>query len=153
MADDANKAELETQIAALQRRLADLERAKPAPPRSEADLAAHRDRMHAMAEARMSHAAPFSRADLAAMEAACPTSAVQDEVRASRRPAGPSTQAPQDMRELRGRSAPARLPPGGGTGVAREIPFGPQPNIDLIDRGVNAALPHGPGWAKDKAKG
>jgi len=29
-------------------------------------------------------------------------------------------------------------------------PLGPQPGIDLIDRGVNAALPHGPEWGKKK---
>jgi hypothetical protein len=27
-------------------------------------------------------------------------------------------------------------------------PLGPQPGIDLIDKGVNAALPHGPEWGK-----
>jgi hypothetical protein len=37
---------------------------------------------------------------------------------------------------------------GSGTGWAHEIPLGPQPGIDLIDRGVNAALPHGPEWGK-----
>jgi hypothetical protein len=36
------------------------------------------DEMRALAEKRMSHAAHFSREDLRAMEAACPTSAVKD---------------------------------------------------------------------------
>jgi hypothetical protein len=37
---------------------------------------------------------------------------------------------------------------GDGKGFAREIPIGPPPGIDLIDRAVNAALPHGPEWGK-----
>jgi hypothetical protein len=39
---------------------------------------------------------------------------------------------------------------GDGKGFAREIPIGPPPGIDLIDRAVNAALPHGPEWGKKK---
>jgi hypothetical protein len=39
---------------------------------------------------------------------------------------------------------------GRGSGWSHEIPLGPQPGIDLIDRGVNAALPHGPEWGKEK---
>jgi hypothetical protein len=35
-------------------------------------------------------------------------------------------------------------------GYVHEIPHGPQPGIELIDRGVNAALPHGPEWGKGK---
>jgi hypothetical protein len=146
MSDDADKIELETQIAALQKRLSDLERAKPPPAPSEADVAKFRDEMHAMAEKRMSHAAYFSPEDLRAMEAASPTSAVRDEVRASRRPQGPASQLPPDMRELRGRSAPARLPPGGGTGVAREIPFGPSMHQRYVDAQLDAQD------ARDKAE-
>ena len=39
---------------------------------------------------------------------------------------------------------------GSGTGWVDPRPLGPQPGIDLIDRGVNAALPHGPEWGKGK---
>ena len=41
--------------------------------------------------------------------------------------------------------------PGDGKGFAQEISRGPSArSIDLIDRGVNAALPHGPEWGKEK---
>jgi hypothetical protein len=49
-----------------------------------------------------------------------------------------------------GGSGPANVP-GSGTGWAHEVKIGPPPGIDLIDRAVNAALPHGPEWGKEKS--
>jgi hypothetical protein len=37
------------------------------------------------------------------------------------------------------------------TGWRDATPIGPPPGIDLIDRAVNAALPHGPEWGKEKS--
>jgi hypothetical protein len=42
--------------------------------------------------------------------------------------------------------------PSSTPGWVEPTPLGPPPGIDLIDRGVNAALPHGPEWGK-KPKG
>jgi hypothetical protein len=48
----------------------------------------------------------------------------------------------------------ARQPvPSSRRGYVDSIPLGPPPGIDLIDRAVNAALPHGPEWGKEKKNG
>ena len=46
-----------------------------------------------------------------------------------------------DVRETAPSSTPGSVDP---------RPLGPQPGIGLIDRAVNAALPHGPEWGKKK---
>jgi hypothetical protein len=74
-----------------------------------------------------------------------PTNMIQGiAMRDNRAPTGPSAQgvipSSQTVSVVRG--------VGNVGGWAREVPLGPQPGIDLIDAGVNAALPHGPGWGK-----
>jgi hypothetical protein len=78
---------------------------------------------------------------LRAMVAAEPKGFMSGVVRDNRAPTSPSTiPSSQQSRDVRG--------PGSGTGWAAERPLGPQPGIDLIDRAVNSALPHGPEWGK-----
>ena len=76
---------------------------------------------------------------------ATPTSLLQDiALRDNRAPTGPSAAgiipSSQQMSNVRV----------GGNGSGHVAPLGPQPGIDLIDRAVNAALPHGPEWGKGK---
>jgi hypothetical protein len=81
---------------------------------------------------------------LRAMVNAEPRGFMAGVVHDNRAPTSPSTiPSSQQSRNVRGGNVP-----GSGTGWAAERPLGPQPGIDLIDRGVNAALPHGPEWGK-----
>jgi hypothetical protein len=66
-------------------------------------------------------------------------------LRDSRAPQGPGTSIPSSQQVSNVRTGGSNTP-----GWADPRPLGPQPGIDLIDRGVNAALPHGPGWGKEK---
>ena len=81
------------------------------------------------------------------MANAVPTDMIRDIVHDNRAPTGPSAQgiipSSQQMSNVRA---------GGSTtpGYVDPRPLGPQPGIDLIDRGVNAALRHGPEWGKEK---
>jgi hypothetical protein len=74
-----------SEIEDLKREIEALKRALPVSvdERAAMDERAKRwqNEMHQLSEQRMAHAAPWSRSDLAAFEAACPTSAVQDIVR------------------------------------------------------------------------
>jgi hypothetical protein len=89
----------------------------------------------------------MSREAMMEMVKAEPPGFMQGVVRDNRAPQGPTASTPGGATS----SQPnVRGVAGGGTGWAREIEFGPQPGIDLIDRGVNAALPHGPEWGKEK---
>jgi hypothetical protein len=90
------------------------------------------DKMHQAREAHMSHASAFSKEDLAAMEAATPTAMVRDiAMRDARAPSGPSAQgvipSSQPLSAIRTGGS-------GTSGWAREIPLGPQPGINHIDR-------------------
>jgi hypothetical protein len=130
-------------IAALEQEVARL-KAKVSPPKStfvpETDEE-HRDRMHQMRERNASVIPPWLRDACAGgvSDADC-----ADIVRASHRPIGRPGMIPDSSQQV----SNARPAAGDGKGWAREIPLGPQPGIDLIDRGVNAALPHGPEWGK-----
>jgi hypothetical protein len=138
------------ELAALQARVAELEaKAKPPEPIDwEKAIAEHNDRMHQMREGRMNAAMPPSALqDLINGE---PRGFMAGVLRDNRR--GPTS--PTGMIPNSGRSA------GDGVGGAANksgwrdaTPIGPPPGIELIDRAVNAALPHGPEWGKDKGKG
>ena len=119
---------------------------KPQPTREEQERATAEwiNEMHQMREGRMAHASNFHPDDLRAMEAACPTSAVKDIV------AHGTVQSPS-MSGTAGQVTGVHLggnAPVNTSGYVDPRPLGPQPGIDLIDRAVNAALPHGPGWGK-----
>jgi hypothetical protein len=131
------------EIAALRRELDEL-KAKVSPPKSDfvpMSDAEWRDQMHQLAEKRMSFATPpevirdWNVLDDNLLKG------VRDDARApTGRPGMIPNQQPSNARPVAG----------DGKGWAREIPIGPPPGIDLIDRGVNAALPHGPEWGKEK---
>jgi hypothetical protein len=120
----------DTRIAALERKVAELERANaPAPPPvSDAEF---RDQMHQLAEARASRQYTFSREELAQFRAAVPDSEMrQIALRDSRAPQGPSSAgaipSSQHLSNVRG-------VPGMGTGWQNQRSLGPQPGIDLVD--------------------
>jgi hypothetical protein len=123
------------QIEELQRQLAELkDTVKASAPldyeKMQREAAKFDDEMRALSERRMAHAAPFTRDDLRAMEAACPTSAVKDIVAKGAIPerSGMSPSSGQ----LSG------VHPGGGAanvprGWVEPRPLGPQPGITWVD--------------------
>jgi hypothetical protein len=102
----------------------------PKPLPTEADAAAHRAAMHEAAERRMSRAGNFSREDLLAMEAACPSSVAQDIVARGgvRPPSGHGTS---------GTVTSVRVPPN-TAGWRTASPIGPPPGIALVDQLMDA---------------
>jgi hypothetical protein len=106
------------QIEELQRQLAELQGAvKASAPldyeKMQREAAAFDDEMRALSERRMAHAAPFTREDLRAMEAACPTSAVKDIVAKGAIPerSGMSPSSSQ-ITSVRPGGGPANVPSG-----------------------------------------
>ena len=144
------------ELAALKKKVEALESAlsgkedKPKPKKEFVPMtdAEHRDWVHQMSERRMNLASNFHPDDLRAMEAAAPTAMVKEiALRDARAPTGPSSagassQQRADVRETGGKSSTP--------GYVDPRPLSPPPGIDLIDRAVNAALPHGPEWGKGK---
>ena len=133
-----------SEIADLRRELAELKRkVEPEPIDWERRIAEHRDAMHQIAEGRMARASNFSREDLAAMEAACPTSAVRDIVaKGTIKP--PSADGTAGT--ISSHSDPGLPGSHRGNGWRPETPFGPQPGINHVDRLVDAQD------AKDRAE-
>ena len=104
-------------------------------PKSDAEWI---DEMHQMRERRMAQATPPSVVrDLAVIPEHIVRGIVQD--RHAPTSAGGMIPSRADVREKS--STPGYVDP---------RPLGPPPGIDLIDRAVNAALPHGPEWGKGK---
>ena len=133
-----NDAKRDEEIAALNRRIEELERkAKPPEPLKEDPNWRRYDPTAGMTM-------PLS--TLREMCNAVPDSVMRGVIRDNRAPTSPGTiprtEGPSNARQSN--------VAGSGTGWAHERPLGPQPGIGLIDRGVNAALPHGPGWGKEK---
>ena len=131
---------------------AELERrAKEAPPKSnfvpQTD-AEWIDEMHRMRERRMNLASNFHPDDLRAMEAACPTSTAQDLWRHGtvQSPSMGGTSGQVTRVHLGG--SPSRTP-GYVDPRPLDVPGGARTQ-ELIERQVNAALPHGPEWGKEK---
>jgi hypothetical protein len=122
--------DLKSELEALR---AEVERLKPTPMPSEADVAAHRAAMHEAAERRMANASAFSREQLAAMQRACPDETMRGIVADGRAPTGPT-----GMVRTSQQTTDARQPPSGGTGWAREVPFGPSPHARYVDAQLDA---------------
>jgi hypothetical protein len=134
-------------IAALEREVAELKAAQPKPQPSREDqeraTAKWIDEMHQMREGRMRFATPPEVVrDLTVLD-----DRMVKEI------------ALRDARAPTGRPGAIPTEPGGGPpsssksstpGWIDPRPLGPQPGIDLIDKGVNAALPHGPEWGKGR---
>ena len=119
---------------------------KPAAPPSEREAREWADQMHQLREGRMSQFSAFSREDLRAMEAACPSDTVRDLVQHG------TVQSPSGAGVSGTITRVSNNPGIGGTGWRDATPIGPPPGINLIDSGVNAALPHGPEWGKKEGR-
>jgi hypothetical protein len=138
-------------IAALRKRIEELEAKatpKPQPSAAEQERATAKwiDEMHQMREGRMSLATPPSVVhDFAVLD---DRMVKEITLRDARAPTGPNSQGaiPSSQQVSNVHTGGG----GSGTGWVDPRPLGPQPGIDLIDRGVNAALPHGPEWGKGK---
>ena len=137
--DAERLAQLEAEVAALK-----AAQPKPKPSREEEERATAKwiNDMHQMRERRMSMAMPPSVHQYFADGVTAADCA--DLRQQARRPTGmpgmiPSSHQPSDVRAPQPSSTPGWVEP---------TPLGPPPGIDLIDRAVNAALPHGPEWGK-----
>jgi hypothetical protein len=83
------------------------------------------------------------RSTLEEMARTVPTGMLRDIVHDNRAPTGRPGMIPQQ--------SDARAPvPSPTPGWVDPTPLRPPPGIELIDRAVNAALPHGPEWGKEK---
>src|SRR6516165_3227942 len=139
----------EEEIADLKRQLAEVKDAmraaqpKPKPSREEEERATAewRDKMHQAAERRANSWTPPSVHQYFADGVTAADCA--DLRQQARRPSGRPGMIPEQPTS--GGSGDA---PGNKSGWRDATPIGPPPGIDLIDRAVNAALPHGPEWGK-----
>jgi hypothetical protein len=104
-----------------------------------------RDQMHQLAEKRMSLAMPPSVHQYFADGVTAADCA--DLRQQAHRPTGRPGMIPTNPQTSVGSGEPVNK-----SGWRDATPIGPPPGIDLIDRAVNAALPHGPEWGK-KPKG
>jgi hypothetical protein len=142
---ERGKDDVAEQIAQLKAEVEALKSAQPPKPSTfvPMSVAEHQDMVHKMREGRMNYAhhPEVSRYFADGVTAAdC-----ADINRAAHAPTGPSAQSAipsaQPVSNVRGgRSATP--------GYVDPRPLGPQSGIDLIDRAVNEALPHGPEWGK-----
>lgn len=102
-------------------------------PVDDAAVARHRDAIHQLSERRTSQFNPFTREQLAAMQAACPDpqAIVRDHRGAPTGPARVIPNSPQPTNAV-------RSVPGDGTGWFRETPIGPPPGVAQADRLMDA---------------
>jgi hypothetical protein len=143
MSDDtADKiAKLEAEVEAL--------KAKVSPPKSdfkEMSVAEWIDHVHQMREQQANTWMPPNA--IRETVAAEPRGFMKEvALRDARAPTGPNSQGaiPSSQQVSNVRVGGSNTP-----GWVDPRPLGPPPGIDLIDRGVNAALPHGPEWGKEK---
>ena len=129
MSDDDSK-----QIAELKAEVDKLKAAMTSAPDDPQAAARWADEMHQLREGRMSAASAFSRADLAAMEAACPGDTARAiAMRDNRAPTTPTSAIPGGQQIGRVSSSPG-LPGSNTSGWAREIPLSPPNGIGYVDR-------------------
>jgi hypothetical protein len=133
------------ELASLKARVEELE-AKVSPPKSTfvpMSDAEHRDMVHQMREGNMRYAMhPSVIRDLTVLDDNL-CAGIRGDARA---PTSAQGMIPSSHQPVSGGRASA----GDGTGYVEPRPLSPPPGIDLIDRAVNAALPHGPEWGKEK---
>jgi len=135
------------ELAALRKRVEELE-AKAKPPEKKPFVPMTdeqwRDEMRALSERRMDFATPPSVVrDWAVLDDATVKGITLRDARAPTGPAGSAIPSSQPMSNVRTGGSPT-------PGWVDPIPLRPPAGIDLIDRAVNAALPHGPEWGKGK---
>jgi hypothetical protein len=126
-----------SEIDALRAELEKVKRQLPPTMPTEKEIAAHRDQVHQLAEARMSRAAYFSPEDLRAMRAAAPDDVCRSIVRDNRGGITPRSvipSSPTSSNVLGGGAGP----PGGGIGWMRETPIAPPPGIRYVDAQMDA---------------
>jgi len=138
-----NKLTDKQRIATLEREIEKLKAAQAPPPASTfkpMSDAEWRDMMHQAAERRANSWQPSGEV-LRKMVDACGTADLRDLVHASHRPQGPSTGGIPSSQTLTGvhPGGGARIPPGGGTGWARQREWGadgqhPTPGVAQADR-------------------
>jgi hypothetical protein len=130
------------ELSALKARIDQLERAaKPAEPVDwQKRIAEHQDEVHQMREGRMSMAMPPS--VVREMTVLDDRMVKEITLRDARAPNNPAM-IPQSQQPSRRDPVKSSTP-----GYSDPRKLGPQPGIDLIDRAVNAALPHGREWGK-----
>jgi hypothetical protein len=145
-------------IAALERKIKQLEAAQTPPPAStvssEESVEAYRDRVHQMRE-RAANAFQFRPEILREMQKACGTTDLRDLVHASHRPQGPSAGGIPSSQQLSGvhPGGGASISPG-GTGWRDASPLGPPPGIRYVDAQLDAqdARDRAAKIAEDKAR-
>jgi hypothetical protein len=115
---------------------------------TDADVAAWKDQMHRMSEARMSNAVVVSPEQLRAYEEACPPSVARD-IAARGGIKGPSADGISG--QLTATHHSAGLP--GSNGWQNPRPLGPMPGQSAIERIANYFEPHGPDNPLRKPKG
>jgi hypothetical protein len=120
--------DLKSELEALR---AEVERLKPTPTPSEADVAAHRAAMHEAAERRMGRASNFTPDQLAAMAAAVPDDVCKDIVRRG------GVRAPSGHGVGTTVSAPLSVSPN-TSGWRPAVPIGNPPGIAQADKLMDA---------------
>jgi hypothetical protein len=141
MSDKADIAELRAEIERLKTALSGKEDKPPKSTFVEMSDAEWRDRMHQAAEKRMSMAMPPSVHQYFADGVTAADCA--DLRQQAHRPTGRPGMIPEQPTSGGSGDAPVNK-----SGWRDATPIGPPPGIELIDRAVNAALPHGPEWGK-----
>jgi hypothetical protein len=128
MTDADENADLKRRVAELEAKLT-----PPSPAQREKEDREYMSKVHADRERRMNLATNFfTKEDLKAFEAACPTSAVRDIV-SKGLPPGPVGMAPSSAQVSAVHSSPG-LPGTQGTGWIAPRPLSNPPGIDHIDR-------------------
>jgi hypothetical protein len=145
MTNKADIAALRAEVEALKTALSGKEDKPPKSTFVEMTDAEHRDWVHQMQERRMSMAMPPSVHQYFADGVTAADCA--DLRQQARRPSGRPGMIPAQPT-----SSNRDMPDSNKSGWRDATPIGPPPGIELIDRAVNAALPHGPEWGK-KPKG
>lgn len=127
--------ELNDKVKELERQLAEMKAALPTPVDHAAERA-WRDEQHAAAERRAAAYNPFTRSQLAEMQAAAPDDVCAGIIRDNRAVPGQRSALPpsQQISDVRGGGPPVNT-----TGWRDAVPIGPQPGIQHVDRLLDEA--------------
>jgi hypothetical protein len=126
---------IQDKLDALQAEIERLKAAQPTPI-DHAAAARWKDEQHASAERRAAAYNPFTRSQLAEMQAAAPDNVCAGIVRDNRAVPGRRSALPPSQQLSNGRDSE---PPSNTTGWRDAIPIGPQPGIQHVDRLLDEA--------------